>query len=331
MIKTNYKYLLFSILAIIAFSFCKEKKDNSQRDMSIAALGLLSGGQSTTTAAQVRGSTSAVSSSISSSATNNQVGFLASPLDINKLMAKVHEAELRERFFKNKNPKSLATALAKDGGAGTCDNTGCNATISGTGNCTSGGTFTITSLSVNFTFSGSGSTFGYSATMNTAANKPIVLNACASMTNDFLAFPNYVSSVATGDLTFSGTTGIQFNSSSTSGSTTTMNYTVSENNTINSTGGLTINGANTGAISDLKTTTNLNLVSITSNVTFSTSGSITSFSATFNTTLTGTASTVGSIGGSAFSQSKTYNGETFNYSVSCTIDSSVQSSSCKVN
>ena len=102
MIKTNYKYLLFSILAIIAFSFCKEKKDNSQRDMSIAALGLLSGGQSTTTAAQVRGSTSAVSSSISSSATNNQVGFLASPLDINKLMAKVHEAELRERFFKNK-------------------------------------------------------------------------------------------------------------------------------------------------------------------------------------------------------------------------------------
>lgn len=331
MIKNNYKYLLLSLIAIIAFSYCKEKKDNSKRDTSIIALGLLSGGgQSTTTAAQVRGSSSAVSSSISSSATNNQVTILA-PMDMNRFLARVHEAELRERFFKNKKPRSLATALSKDGGAGTCDNTGCNATLSGIGNCTSGGTFTITSLSVNFTFNGSGSTFGYSATMNTAANKPIVLNSCASMTNDFLAFPNYVSSVASGELTFSGTTGIQFNSASTSGSSTTLDYTVSENNTINSATGLTINGASTGAISDLKTTTNLTLVSVTSNATSSTSGSIFSFSATFSTTVTGTASTVGSIGGAAFSQSKTYNGETFNYSVSCTFDSSAQSSSCKVN
>lgn len=328
--------LVILSVAVLTLSGCNKKsKDNND---AIALLLLSSfGGQSTQQkqASQVSTTITAVAGSISSSTSSNSVTGNFELNNPKKLFAMMNK-QIIKKIIKNSNPFFMHTALSRDGGAGTCNASGCNATLSGTANCSSSGTYTLNSVAVTMSFPASNS---YAATMS----GPITLNNCGTFGTNYFDYPRYISGNSSGSLVMNTSVGFTISNLVSSGDfaagtgaqTGTFKYT--ENGTYNSTDGLTINEVATGPISNLKSVTNLTINSNVKNarIASTTSGSKTTFtiSGDYATVLTGSVDVSGSIGGSSANQNKTYDNTAFNYSLSCTgtSESSNFTFDCSVN
>lgn len=304
--------ILLGFLAIGSISCGKKDKDNNDALLLFYLLSN-SGKQSSqqTQATQVSSAASAVVSGITSAATSGSISGKFNPKKPEQMYALLNK-RIQLELAKKRVPTFLPTALTKS--SGSCTTTTCNAVLNGTANCSSGGTFTLTNMTLAMTFS----SMTYSGTMSGAMS----LSKCAATGTDYFDYPKLVGGTSSGDLTTSGTFGVSY--SNLTGTTTSFSATVtfSDDNTINSTAGLTINGKATGAIKDLKTKSNLTILVSGTNIksTTTTSGTTSTFtySGDYADTVTGTVSMSGTVGGSSVNQSKTYSAQKFTYKLNCT-------------
>lgn len=282
-------------------------------------------------AAQVRGSVSAVSSSVSNAASGGSVTFRHLPIgDRHKMLATLQKKLVQHNFDRKARPNILLTALSKSGG--TCNSSGCATTLSGSENCkqgdTNSGTFTTTNLQVAFTFSGDpmNGDFGYSGTMK----GDMKMNKCQSTTPDYFNFPSMTSSVTTGDINYDGSqTQTLANVSITGGGTgSTMDITVKETSTTKSSN-LAINGG-AAQVVNVTQVVNLTVNSVASNISTTSSSSEFTFKASYVDTLTGTVAVTGTVGGGNVNVSRTYNKDKFTYDVDCKIKITDGSGDCTV-
>lgn len=316
---------------MLAFQFYTCKKESSDDTSALLLLGIaMSANENAAkTSVQVRSAVAGLSNSISSGiqggvATN--FNFSVPKMEKNKLAAYVQKkssvAVLKQKV------QSFPTALTRD--SGTCSANSCSATLSGTINCTIGGspsgTVTLDKMKIVYT-SGMGAG-GMSFSMNMDGKAK--MDKCASQSNDWFNFPSLTSSVTTGDLTVTGDSKIEFASADMAAQTMTINYV--EKNTTSS-ANMAING---GAAQSVNVTQNVSLEvvskpTITENPTFSNNNF--KFKASYVDVLTGSVSVTGSVGGGNVSVSRTYNKDKFTYDVACDIKISTDnqlSGDCKI-
>lgn len=316
--------ILLVAVATAASISCGTKNNNNDKNAAVALLALSNAGAKA--AAQVRGSTSAVSSSVSNAASGGSIAFRNLPVrDRYRMMAAIHQGLVRHNVS---STPVLLTSLTHSGGS--CNSTACNTTLSGTENCTQGdtnsGTFQTSNLQVGFTFSGSpmSGDLGYTGTMK----GDLKMSKCASTTPDYFNFPSMTSSVTTGDINYDATVTQKLSNVSMGSGSFTADITVKESSTTKSSN-MAING---GAAQSVNVTQNIDLTvhSVASNMSSSSSSSSMTFSADYQDTLAGTVRVTGSVGGGNVSVSRTYNNDKFTYSVNCTINLTSGSGDCTV-
>lgn len=156
-------------------------------------------------AAEVRAATSAAASAVTTQAQNGTIVFNGLPLhDRQKMMAFLHQKISNHAINKKIRPNIVLTALTTP--SGSCNTSGCDATLSGTENCqpgdTNSGTFTTNNLKVKLTFSGNpmSGDLGFTGTMQ----GDMTMNKCQKTSPDYFNFPSMTSSVTTGDITYDG-------------------------------------------------------------------------------------------------------------------------------
>ncbi|PJD99962.1 MAG: hypothetical protein CK427_15110 [Leptospira sp.] len=318
--KIQWGFSLTICLALLTLTTCKKDKDED--DANFLLLGYLySSGQAnaaaTKAAGQVRGATAGVASAVSTAASNNNVAFNGiNTKSKHQLMASLHQKVSKFALDKKINNLVIPTALSKVGG-GTCNNSGCSATLSGSANCISGnansGTFTTSNLQVAFSFSGSGGGLGYSGTMK----GDLKLDKCQTLTADYFNFPSFTASISNGDINYDGTNTVRFENLVSSGTGLSADLTVKETSTTKSSN-LSINGGQAQSV-NIVSALDLTVKTVSSNVTTSATATEYNFKATYNDTLTGKVAVTGSVGGGSVNVSRTYNGDKFTYDVNCKI------------
>ncbi len=289
------------------------KKDGGNDDLlTFGALALLtrSGNQA---AAQSRAAGSAVSSAVSTAAQSNSVGFWFHPIRRDRLIAELRRISREKALAKLMQPRIFPAATAT---GGTCNNTGCNATLNGDVDCPKGGKATLSNMKVGFTFANN----GFTGTMSGSAT----LSKCANIAVDFVNYPKQQAVVANGTVTLDGTTGIQILSISGD----TINLKFKDDQTLSSPD-LSVNGGAPMSVA-IKTINDVTVSEKQTNVTTSTSGNTFTFSADIEDTLTGSFSLSGTADGAPVSASRTWNSETFKFKIKCTMDLSGSGGSCDV-
>ncbi len=316
-------YFFASLLAVGSLTLvgckAKDKDDDKAMGLALAAISVSMNAAGAKEASKVRGGVSAAASSVSSSASSGSVAFRLKgvPADRNQLMAAVLKETAAKRLERVTRTQVLPTTLNNDADNGTCNATGCNATLNGTANCSSGGTFEAINLKVGFSFPASNS---YSGTLKGG----IKMNKCVATTQDWFNFPSLVASTTTGSITIDGST--TFTIVAITGSTMDLIYKEAYKVTSSD---LSVNGGAALAV-DMTTAVDLKVKSTSSNVVTNSTSTTFSFSATYSDILTGAASVAGTVGGSPANVSRVFNGETFNYNVACTIDMNTGAGDCVI-
>lgn len=321
------KYGLTTLMILaLAIAGCKKDKDDDQAKM-LLGLGLLSAGQTAVkNAAQVRGTTAAISSSVATAANSGQVAFHLDriPTDRHQLMALIQQKASKTRLERDFNRQILPTTLTHNGG--TCNASGCSTTLTGSASCPAGGTWSTSNLVVAFSMAAVGGLPSFSGTMK----GDITLTKCSATAVDYFRFPSYVASTSSGNINYDGTTGFTISSLTTSGtnSVTIVGRVIDKGTIVSS--NLSINGDPAMAV-NITNALDINLTSVATNIVSSMTSSSFKLSETLNDTLTGTVSATGTAGGTPVSVSRTYNGDKFTYNVSCTMDLTAGSGDCVVN
>ncbi len=308
------KIVCLSLLALPLYT-CKKESSDDKNALILLGIAAVANQNAEKTSVQVRsavaGLTNSISSGIQGGVASN-INFSVPKMEKNKLVAYVQERSgvvaLRRKV------QSFPTALSRD--SGTCAANSCSATLSGTVNCTIGGSpsgqVTLDKMKVVYTSSVAAGGISFSMNMDGKAK----MEKCASQSNDWFNFPSLSTSITTGDLTVSGDSKIEFVSLDVATQTATIKYV--EKNTTNS-ANMQING---GAAQSVNVTQNVNLEvisksTITENPTFSNNNF--KFKASYVDVLTGTVSVSGIVGGGNVNVSRTYNNDKFTYDVACDI------------
>lgn len=308
------------------------REESNDDDAALALLlgySIVSTAAANRAAAEVRSATSAVASSVTTQAQNGTIVFRGLPVhDRQRMMAVLHQRLVSQNFERNIRPNVMLTALSTP--SGSCNTSGCSATLSGTENCSPGdtnsGTFTTSNLQVTLTFSGDpmNGDLGFTGTMK----GDMSMNKCQSRSADYFNFPSMTSSVTTGDINYDGSQTQTYANASMTGSSFSADITVKETSTTKSSN-MAING---GAAQSVNVTQSVDLTvnSVASNMEANVSGSEATFKASYVDTLTGTVSVTGSVGGGNVSVSRTYNRDKFTYDVSCKVNFNTGAGDCTI-
>ena len=313
--------MIFALL-IVPVLLAGACKDNDNDDDLLLAGALLlwsqnqSNAQATQTASSVRATVGGVATSLTTAAKNSQIAFTlpGNLKDPKMIMALVHKKALKKMLGSQFAPMSIPTALTSSNG--TCNSTSCDATLNGTTNCTNGGTLTMDNVAFKFSIP-AGGVAGSSYAVTMAGN--LNLASCQNAGFDYMAFPNYVISSASGPLTIDGTSNYTVSSIVANGASGFIfDYSLKDGYTVNSTG-LSIGGAAAVTISNLVNNLDLTINSVTSNYSYTSSATEVTFKGTYNDTVTGTVAVSGTVGGGNVNVSKTFSADKFTYDVDCTI------------
>ncbi|WCL49754.1 hypothetical protein [Leptospira sp. GIMC2001] len=313
--KTKITKILIGTILAIAASFmvisCEKSEDDKTAE-NLLLLSFLSGGGGTAqgeTASSVRVAIAGVSASIrTASSQASLMNFKKKIPTKDEFMAKMQNQIIREKILKDISPKSFPTAIQTE--SGSCTGGTCNATLNGDVNCQQGGTATLDKLVVSLTAQG---TAGYKGT----SKGNIKLTNCSSYGADYFNFPNYVGSVATGNISVDSSSDYQFSIGA--GTTQTeQKYDIKllETSNIESTNLKIGNGAET-VLSGVKSSIDLQINTTLTNFSTTTGTNSFTFQADYSDILVGTAALTGSIGGVNTNLTKTYAGQTFKYRVNC--------------
>jgi hypothetical protein len=321
--KSKFGFSLIIGFLLLGIFSCNKKNNNDENNANLLLLGYLSSqGEAnkaaTKAAGQIRGATSGVASAVSSAASSNSVAFNHLKFkNKHQLMATLHQKVSKYVLDKKLNSLVIPTALSKVGG-GTCNSSGCNATLSGSANCTNGnansGTFATSNLQIAFSFTGSGGGLGFSGTMK----GDLKLTKCQTLVSDYFNFPSLTASISNGDINYDGSNTLTLTNYAAVGSGFSADITVKEKSTTKSSN-LSINN---GAAQAVNITQDLDLTvkSVSSNVTTSFTSDVYTFKANYNDTLTGKVGVTGTVGGGTVNVSRTYNADKFAYDVECKIN-----------
>lgn len=317
---TKFLVLLASAAVFATASGCEESSDDNTAALALAALAASAGGSGdTVAAANVRTAASGSSSEIASQVSGGGISFNSFlPENRARLAQQMHAHGLKDVLA----GRAIPTVATVSGGS--CNTTNCSGTVSGSINCTRGGTITFNNTQITVTgVAIVGTAFSFSSSIDgsmTAAN-------CQILQPDWINFPGQRGVNMSGTFTMSGTSNFGVSNASNDGSTYNQTITVAEDYTVNS-DSLAFDGAAGVAVNALRSQMSLTVQNTTSNIQTSTNGSVTTFSANYSDVITGTVSTSGTVGGASAATSRTFTGQTFNYSVTCTLDSSNNTASC---
>lgn len=331
-----FNQVLFLLILTFSFSNCDQilgKKDNDDTKANALLLGLGYIASSTAaanrSAAQVRGATSAAASTVTSQAQSGSLTLKGLPIhDRHKMLAILQQRISNHHLQKSIRPNIILTGFSTP--TGSCNTSGCNATLSGTDNCSAGdtnsGTITTSNLQVNFTFSGDpmNGDLGYTGTMK----GDMKMDKCQSRSPDYFNFPSMTSSITTGDINYDGSQTQTYANASMSASSFSADITVKETSTTKSSN-MAING---GAAQTVNVTQSVNLTvnSVMSNMESNVTSSTVTFKASYVDTLTGSVVVTGNVGGGNVNVSRTYDKDKFTYDVDCTINITNGSGDCKI-
>ena len=263
--------------------------------------------QAAETAGTITTAVSAVTSTVSNAARNDQIAFSV-PGKLNDpkmLLALIQKKALKKLLGTQIGPMSIPTAITSSNG--TCTSTSCDATLNGSLNCPNGGTLAMENVAFTFTVpSGSLNTFSYAVSMD----GKITMSACKSAGFNYLDFPNYVVSSSDGEMTIGGSSTYDVSNFTANGTTGfNFDYSITDGYTVNSSA-LSINGASAVAVSNLTNNMALTINSVVSNFTQTTSA--TQINVNVN---------------------KTFAGDKFTYDIDCLInltDDAINVGSCDI-
>ncbi|MGV3664713.1 MAG: hypothetical protein ACO1NV_01175 [Leptospira bouyouniensis] len=326
--------MIIIILVTLSLSVqnCDQILGKKDSDDTTNAAALLLGYVATSTAAanraaaEVRAATSAAASAVSNAASGGNVTFKKLPLNNQHKMIEIFKEKSRILAYNKKLGINLIpTALSRVGGTGTCNATGCNATLTGSENCDSG-SFSTSNLQVSFSFTGDpmNGDLGFTGTMK----GDMKMNKCGKSQIDYFNYPSMTSSVTTGNINYDGTQTFKQDNVTMSGSGGSADLTIKETSTTKSTD-MVING---GATQSVNVTQNVNLTinSVTSNQSANATASEFTFKASYADTVTGTVSVTGNVSGGNVNVSRSFNKDKFTYDVDCKIDITNGTGNCNV-
>ncbi len=257
---------------------------------------------------------SGISSTVSTAIGSGQVNPASIDIlfDRSKTLALIHNKVFSNFLFKKILPSAIPTLITYQSGD-TCDTSSCTSTLNGDEDCTLGGTVSLSNVVTNMTFSP-----GPPLAINNTMNGSFTFNNCSCRGTDFFNYPREPISVLTGALSYNGFRNSTMEIVDFTPTTTTGNATLSEDSTVTSSS-LIING---NAVSGVNITTDIDISQNISqtNQQSNTNGNIYTFSADVSDTVNGTAVMTGSLGDESINLNKTFNNETFNYSISCTFN-----------
>ncbi|TGN19389.1 hypothetical protein [Leptospira idonii] len=322
------KKLGMLLVAIAIVTHCKPDKDDKTAENLLILSYLSSNSQAAAASqsSQVRATVGAIASSINTAARGNQVTFFfpKGTWTKERLMAFLNRKTLNYLISSELTPNIKPTALSASGG--TCNSSGCNATLNGTTNCSSGGTVTLTNMKVTFTFP---KALSYESTLDGTATT----DKCASYGADYYNYPKYVSAVSSGKLTIKGKTNVSVNDYTfAAGSNNTIintDFNYDENITVNS-DALDIGNSTTIALKDVISIVSLRTVGQQKDFSTSNVNNVITVKVSVTEALTGTVSISGLVGGVAVNLSKTYAGDTFSYRYTCVINIANQIGTCEI-